>query len=159
MPRNDQVVLGAGVLALIASFFPFYGLSVSAGGLGSYSASINAWHSYGTVGVLLVIIATLVAAAQVFSASSLPEVPVSLNFVVAGAAALGTLLIILRAFTYKTVSGVGGSVGLKWGAYVLMVICVIQVAFAVMRLRESGDAMPWENRGGATTPPPPPPSA
>src|SRR5213595_2306436 len=110
LPRNDQGVLAAGVLALIASFFPFYGVSVNAAGF-SGSSSISTWHSYATLGILLVLAATVLAAVQVFAGSSLPELPVSPNFLVAGLSALGTLLIILRAFTYDTASAPGASVG------------------------------------------------
>jgi hypothetical protein len=150
--RNDQVVLGAGVLAFIASFFPFYGVTINVGGF-SGSSSIDTWHSYAILGILLVIAATLLAAAQVFASGSLPELPVSANFLVAGLSALGTLLIIVRGFTYDTASAPGGSVGLKWGFYVVMILCLVQVAFAVMRLRASGEQMPWQatSHGGSTT--------
>jgi len=151
LPRNDQAVLGLGVLAFIASFFPFYGVSVKFGGFRA-SESINTWHSYAVLGILLVLAATLLAAAQVFAASSLPSMPVSANFLVAALAAVGTLLIILRGFTYDSASGPGASVGLKWGFWVMLIVCVAQVVFAVMRLRDSGESMPWDNRGEATTP-------
>ncbi|MGN6475242.1 MAG: hypothetical protein ACTHK4_16540, partial [Mycobacteriales bacterium] len=68
MNRNDQGVLAAGVLAFIASFFPYYGASVNAGGFHG-SSSTSAWHSYATLALLLIIAATAVAALQVFSAS------------------------------------------------------------------------------------------
>lgn len=152
LPRNDQAVLGLGFLAFIASFFPFYGVSVNVAGFHG-SSSITTWHSYAVLGILLVIAATVVAAAQVFAGSSLPTLPVSWNFLVAGLSALGTLLIILRGFTYDTASAPGGSVGLKWGFYVVMILCILQVVFAVMRLRESGEAMPWANRGDTAAPP------
>src|SRR5438105_15827433 len=117
--RNDQGILGAGVLFLLLSFFvPFYGVTVSSiGGFGG-SASVTAWHSYGFLGVLLVLIAVGIVAARVFGNASLPTLPVGPNLLVAGLATLGTLLLLLRGFTYKTASGPGISVGLKWGAYV-----------------------------------------
>jgi hypothetical protein len=151
LPRNDQAVIGLGILAFIASFFPFYGVTVNVGGFKG-SSSISTWHSYAVLGILLVLAATILAAAQVFAGSSLPSMPVSANFLVAGLAALGTLLIIIRGFTYDSASAPGASVGLKWGFYVVMIVCLAQVAFAVMRLRESGEAMPWESRGSAAPP-------
>jgi hypothetical protein len=151
LPRNDQAVLGLGILAFIASFFPFYGVTVKFGGI-SGSSSITTWHSYAVLGILLVIAATVLAGVQIFAASSLPSMPASANFLVAGLSALGTLLIIIRGFTYDTASAPGASVGLKWGFYVVMILCILQVAFAVMRLRESGEAMPWADRGSAAPP-------
>jgi hypothetical protein len=156
LPRNDQLLLGAGVLAFIASFFPFYGISFDAGAFGSGSSSVTAWHSYGTLGVLLVIAAVILAAILVFSRTTLPDVPVSWNVILVGLAALGTLLIILRGFTYNTASAPGASIGLKWGAYVVMILCLAFTALAVMRLRSSGDSMPWQQ---TTAPPASPPTA
>jgi hypothetical protein len=151
LDRNDQGVLGAGVLAFIASFFPYYGATY----LG-HSASTSAWHGWNVFALLLILLATLVAAAQIFAPESVPQTPVSLNFIVAALSALGTLILIIRSFTLDSGNLGGFSYGLKWGAYVLMILCVIQVVFAVMRLRASGEAMPWENRGAASPPPAPP---
>jgi fucose 4-O-acetylase-like acetyltransferase len=156
LPRNDQGVLVAGVLAFIASFFPYYGASEHFLGQ-TASASTSAWHGWNVVALLLILLATLAAAVQVFAASSAPNMPVSLTFVVAAASAIGTVILIIRSFTLSHGSVAGFSYGLKWGAYVLMILCIAQVAFAVMRLRASGEAMPWENRGAA--PPATPPAA
>jgi hypothetical protein len=151
LPRNDQAVLGLGVLAFIASFFPFYGVTINVEGFKA-SSSITTWHSYALLGILLVLGATVLAAVQVFAASSLPSMPLSANFLVAGLSALGTLLIVVRGLTYDRVSTPGGSVGLRWGFYIVMIVCIAQVVFAVLRLRASGEAMPWE--GGGTAAPP-----
>lgn len=140
--RNDQGILAAGVLAFIASFFPYYGASVSAGGFHG-SASTSAWHSYATLALLLVIAATVVAAVQVFARESLPQANVSWNFIVLALSALGTLLLVIRSFTLDHGSVGGFSYGLKWGAYVLMILCLVQTAFAFLRMRASGDPMPW----------------
>ena len=144
--RNDQGILAAGVLAFIASFFPYYGASVSAGGFHG-SASTSAWHSYATLALLLVIAATVVAAIQVFARESLPQANVSWNFIVLALSGLGTLLLIIRSFTLDHGSVGGFSYGLKWGAYVLMILCLVQTAFAFLRMRASGDAMPWAQGG------------
>jgi hypothetical protein len=126
-------------------------VSVKFGGI-SGSSSITTWHSYAVLGILLVLAATVLAGVQVFAGSSLPSMPMSANFLVAGLSALGTLLIIIRGFTYDTASAPGASVGLKWGFYVVMIVCLAQVAFAAMRLRESGEAMPWHSHGSAAPP-------
>lgn len=151
LPRNDQGVLAAGVLVFIASFFPFYGASVHAAGIGA-STSVTSWHSYATLAVILLLAATVAAAAQLFAAESLPTLPVSWNVVVAALSALGTLLYILRAFTLDSGSALGFDYGLRWGAYVVMVLAIAQTAFAVIRLRESGETMPWQHHGPAAPP-------
>lgn len=151
LPRNDQVVLGAGVLVFIFSFLPYYGASGTVFGTHA-STSTSAWHGWNVLGLLLLLAATLIAAAQVFAASSVPESPVSLNLVVAGACALGAIIVVIRSFTLDHGSVGGFDYGLRWGAYLLMIAAVVQAAFAVLRLRASGDAMPWDNRGAPAPP-------
>jgi hypothetical protein len=157
LPRNDQGLIAAGVLAFIASFFPYYGYSVSgrSGDLLGFNASHSwtAWHSYATLALLLVIAATVIAAAQVFSGESLPQIGVSWNIVVLGVSALGTLLFIIRSFTFDSGDIGPVSYGLKWGAYVVMILCIAQAVFAYLRVRAAGEAMPWQQSGAAPHPP------
>lgn len=152
LPRNEQGVLVAGALAIIASFFPYYGASVNAAGFHG-SSSTSAWHSYATLALILIIAATAVAAVQVFSAGSLPQTAMSWNFIVLALSAAGTVLLIIRSFTLDHGSIGGLSYGLKWGAYVLMILCVAQTAFAFLRMRAAGEAMPWAHGGAAPHPP------
>ena len=159
LPRNEQWFLGAGVLVFVASFLPWYGVSYNlsfAGVKSSGSASINAWHSYATLGLLLIVAATVVAAAMAFTVDSLPELPVSWNVVVTGLSVVGALLVVVRSLDLPSVSGPGASVGLRWGGWILLIACIAHAVLAVTRLRASGDAMPWAERGG---PAPHPPSA
>src|SRR5690242_1151784 len=97
--------------------------------------------------------ATSVAAVQVFSGSSLPQVSVSWNFVVLALSGVGTVLLIVRSLTVDNGDIGGFSYGLRWGAYVLMILCVIQTAFAFLRMRASGENMPWAHGGAAGHPP------
>jgi hypothetical protein len=151
--RNDQVILGAGILFLLLSFFaPFYGVSFhGAGGLGG-SASVTAWHSYGFLAVLLIIIAVAIVAVRVLGNASLPALPIGPNLLVVVVSGLGTLLLLLRGFTYKSASGGGYSVGLKWGAWVLYVLAIAVVVGAVLNLMASGEKIAWDptamNKGG-----------
>ena len=152
LPRNDQGVLAAGVLAFIASFLPYFGASVDAFGV-HRSSSTSAWHSYATLALFLIVAATVVAAVQVFSPDSLPQASMSWNFVVLALSALGTVLLIIRSFTLDHGDLGGISYGLRWGAYVLMILCVVQTVFAFLRMRAAGDPMPWAQGGAASKPP------
>jgi hypothetical protein len=164
--RNDQGILGAGILFLLLSFFvPFYGISYNGPGFGG-SASVTAWHSYGFLGVLLIIIAVGIVAARVFGNASLPSLPLGPNLLVVVLSGLGTLLLLLRGFTYKTASGGGYSVGLKWGAWVIFVLAIAVVVFAFLNFRASGEKAAWDatamNKApaaGSTPPAPYPPQA
>jgi hypothetical protein len=151
--RNDQVILGAGILFLLLSFFaPFYGASYKAGAFGG-STSVTAWHSYGFLAVLLIIAAVAIVAARVFGNASLPKLPIGPNVLVTGLAGLGTLLLLLRGFTYKSGNYGPVSVGIKWGAWVLYILAIAVVVGAVLNLRASGEKIAWDptamNKGGA----------
>ncbi len=154
--RNDKGLIGAGIVVFIASFLPYWGISA-----GPYSASTNAWTGYATFGLLLLFIAAGIAAARVFGGANLPKLPVGANLVVAALAALGTLLVILRGFTYPHASFAGASEGVKWGGYILMIAAVVETVFAVMNFRTSGEKLAWDatamNKpapaGGAPVPP------
>jgi hypothetical protein len=117
------------------------------------SSSTSAWHSYATLALLLVVAATVVAAVQVFARESLPQTNISWNFVVLALSGLGTVLLVIRSFTFDSGDIGPLSYGLRWGAYVLMILCVVQTAFAFLRMRASGDAMPWAHGGVAPHPP------
>jgi hypothetical protein len=147
---NDLGVMGAGAAALVFSFLPYWGFSYGKG-LGGISGSITAWHSFALLGLLLVFAAAGVVAARVFGGVTLPELPVGWHVVVAAAAALGAILLILRAFTYTHVSFAGGSVGVKWGGYLLFLAAIAEAAFAVMALRESGEPIAFDR--GTQSPP------
>jgi hypothetical protein len=163
--RNDQGILGAGILFLLLSFFiPFYGVSYSGRGLGAFgNYSVTAWHSYGWLGVLLIVIAVAVVALRVFGNGSLPKLPVGPNLLVLGLSTLGTLLLLLRGFTYKTASGGGISIGLKWGAYVIFILAIAVVVFAFLNFKASGEKLAWDQTAmgsgtAAAAPPVAPPS-
>ena|SRR5437763_2738502 len=155
LPRSDQYYLASGVLVFIASFLPWYGVSYSfkfAGVNSSGSASINAWHSYATLGLLLMLAATVVTAVMLLSSASLPTLPVSWNFVATTASMVGALLVLIRSLNLPSASGPGGSVGLRWGGWLLLVFSVANALLALWRLRDSGEAMPWAQH---TAPQPP----
>jgi len=146
LPRNEQLFLGGTLLSLICTFLPFDGISV----LGS-SASENAWHGIGILASLLVLAVFLVALAGTFAKSSIPELPVSLNLIGAGGMALAVLFFLIRWLTLGNVLGV--KIHLHWGGYVTLIVTIATTVVAVMRMREAGEAMPWENSGSSTPPP------
>src|SRR4029453_17707341 len=91
--KFEQGALIAGALAIILSFFEDY-VTVDAG---TVSVGTNAWDSYATLGVLLVIVATVIVVVKAFYADSLPDgVPWGLAAFVT--AALGPFVIILCGF-------------------------------------------------------------
>jgi hypothetical protein len=155
--NNDLGVMAAGAAALVFSFLPFWGYKVNVKGFGGGSASITAWHSWGTLGILLLIIAAGIVAARVFGGVTLPEAPIGWHVIVAALAVLGALLVILRGLTYGDggVGSLGGSIsaGVRWGGYLLFIAAIVESVFAVMAVRESGESVSFD-RGTPDAPPP-----
>ena len=149
--RNDLGVMIAGVVVLIASFFPFVGIKI-----GPFEGHDNAWRSYAVLGLLLLFAAAIVIAIKTFA--TMPTIPIGLHVLAAGLAAVGTLLLILNAFT---ASEAGVDLDPRWGAYVLFIAGIAETVFALLGMRESGEKVPWQQSGGPTSTPPPaaPPTA
>jgi hypothetical protein len=165
--RNDQIIMGAGALTLILSFFPgWYTVSVSSG-LFKVSKSYNAWQGIGILGILLLIAAAGIVAARVLGGVQLPTMPLGWNVIVAGAAALGTVLMILEWLIMDPTNGFSGhgvSQGLGWAGYVLLLIALAETFFAYKNMQASGEKMSWDatamNKApaaGSTPPAPYPP--
>lgn len=155
--RNDQGALIAGGLAILLSFFGSY-VTVSYDGpgsvaLGGVSAGTNAWTSYATLGVLLIVASTAVVAIKAFARENLPD-GVPWNLVAAATAGLGTLLLILRALFPGSADVAGISVGPGWSGYLLWIAAIALTVFTVLSFRDSGEKMPEMNKGGDTPPPP-----
>ena len=140
--KFEQGALIAGGLSIILSFFGAY-VRVSGGGVSQNVSS--AWDSYGTLGILLVIAATVIIAIKAFASENLPDgVPWSL--VALATAGLGTLLLILRAFTYSDGGFSGVDVGPGWSGWALFITTIALTAFTFLLFKESGEKMPDLNK-------------
>lgn len=160
--KFEQGALIAGGLSLILSFISKYvTVSYKGGDIPGLSGAVggtSAWDSYATLGVLLVIAATAVVAVKAFAKDKLPD-GVPWNLVAFAAAALGTLLILLRAFTYPDGGISQVSVGPGWSGWALFVTTIALSVFTFLGFKESGEKIPEVNKGGTTPPPPAPPAA
>src|SRR5207248_874897 len=75
---------------------------------------------------------------------SIPDLPVGPAVVVAGAAALGLLLVIIRWITLPRVNGgAAGHIGAKYGIWIAIIAGVVELVAAVAEFRASGEALPW----------------
>jgi hypothetical protein len=164
---TDWGVMGCAAALFIFSLFDSYVTASfegdeELGGLDT-SVGVSAWNSYAVLGLLLLFAVGAFAAARVFANVSLPTIPVGWNLVAAGVAALGTLLLVLRAFTYDD----GGAfaqvdVGPGWSGWLVMLLAIAETVFAVLAFRESGETVPWQQRQQrppASQPPAGPPPA
>lgn len=157
----DRVIAGGAAVAFIASFMPWYGVSV-----GPFSASVNGWSAGFTAwaGAMLLTLAGVLLVIQ-RSGGTLPSFQVGPSVLVAGIAALGLLFVIIRWTTLPRyhLSELSYNAGARYGLYIALVAGIAEVAAAVMAMRASGEKMPWAQAATATAPPaappPPPPAA
>jgi hypothetical protein len=126
------------------------------GGAFDASYGISAWNSYAVLGVLLLLAVGVFAAVRVFGNVTLPTIPVGWNLVAAGVAGLGTLLLVLRAFTYDEGGFSQVDIGPGWSGWVVMLLAVGVTVFSVLAFRESGETAPWQQRQSEPPASPPP---
>jgi hypothetical protein len=142
--------LGASVAAIIASFFPWYGASVS-GSFGHFSATVDAWHGYSSVALLVVLVVIALAATSIGLGRSEPGVAVGLTVAAAILSVVALAIEVGRITTLNTAApSFGGfTIGFRWGAWVLVaamsvaVITSVVAAIAPPRTPPPRPAPPW----------------
>ena len=131
--KFEQGALVAAGLSIILSFFENY---VTAD-LGPITLGASAWNSWGTLGMLLILVATAIVAGKAFANESLPD-EVPWNLVALAAAGLGTVILILRAITVD----VGGP---GWSGWLLFITTIALTIFTFLSFKESGEKRPaWD---------------
>ena len=142
--KFEQGALVAGAVSIILSFFSAYVRVSFDGGEAipgvNFSSGTNAWTSYATLGMLLVVVATAIVAVKAFAKESLPA-GVPWNLAALGAAAVGTLMIIIRGLTVGG-GGSGVNVGPGWSGWLLFLSTLALTAFTALSFRESGEKIP-----------------
>ena len=122
----DVAAVALGFIAFIAAFFPYVGFSGKIGGF-AFSVSINAWHSYAMVGLFLLVGGGVAVAIGIATATANPPAKAVLDLVAACMAALGTLLIVLRALSYSQLT-------IDWGGWALIVAGAAETLCALASL-------------------------
>jgi hypothetical protein len=153
----DRVIAGGAAVAFIASFLPWYGVSV-----GPFSASVSGWSAGFTAwaGALLLTLAGVLLVLR-RSGATFPSLQVGPSVLVAGIAALGLLLVIIRWVSLPRyhISDLSYDAGARYGLYIALIAGIAEVTAAVMQMRASGEEMPWAQAQQSTATPEPPPEA
>lgn len=137
LSTNQRGALIAGAMAAVVSFFPGY-IEVTFDGNG-FDASYNAWSGSSTIGMVLLLGGTALIGIEALSGGTLPNV-VPWHLIAVIAAAVGTFLIILRAFTAGS-SAPGANVGPGWAGLLLFVAAISLTVFSVLSFFDSEDAL------------------
>jgi hypothetical protein len=143
LSKLDWIIVGAAAVALISLFLPWYGASS-----GSFSTSVSGWStSYGWLGGLLIVAAGAFLAAQ-RSGLNVSWSPLTPAVTVLGAAAIGSLIAIIRWASLPSGHfGVAGVTVYSYGPRVGIILTIIagiaEVVSAVYLFRTSGEKLPW----------------
>ncbi len=148
MSPQDWMVVGGGIAAFLFSLLPFVGVS-----FGPFSGSVNAWHSYALLGILLLFATATLWALRLLEAVKLPDLPLPWARVFAIATAVGTLLVLLRGLTFSanavsSMRNVGVSAGLRVGGVLLIVAGAVMTVGAVWAERTGPKGASPTNRAG-----------
>jgi len=126
--------IGAGALAFIASFFPWYSVSFDSGGLGlDLSSSATAWDFALSLFAVLMLVAAGVLVLLPHLGTQIPN----LALIWLALAGVATLFIVLRWLTFDSVEGLGGSAGASFGLFVGLVAAVVSGVAAFLTYRAS----------------------
>lgn len=136
--RHDAVAFGCGLLVFIASFLPWYQVSLGGGPAESgVTGTYNAWHGLAGVGLILLLFSLVVAAAEPFAGDAFPPLPIRL--LAAALACAGAALVVVRSLKLPNVDVPGAEVSLRWGGWVLIVLVILQAMISILRVVHAGD--------------------
>ncbi|HVU73002.1 MAG TPA: hypothetical protein VHE83_08570 [Mycobacteriales bacterium] len=149
LKTSDQAIAGSAVLLFIFLFFTWWKFDA-----GFVTATKSGWSfSLSLFGGLLCIIAGAIAALPAFGVAFPAGFKLGRNLSILAASALGTLLIVLR-FLIKPDSGVSQAdkyIKRGVGMWLGLICVIVQIVFAVIAFRDSGEKVP-DFRGGDASP-------
>jgi hypothetical protein len=167
LSMGEKIAGGSAVLLFIFMFFDWFKVEVSSGdGLFSVSAGGNAWESFSTIDiVLLIAVIVAVGVAVLRMTDAVFEPPFSLNAAVAILGGIAVLLVLYRIIDPPLDTDIPGvDISRAIGVY-LGLLASAGIAYGGYRaMQEEGTSFGeigegFSNRGTAGTPPQQPPSA
>ncbi|MDQ4009335.1 MAG: hypothetical protein M3228_01210 [Actinomycetota bacterium] len=145
----DWAVVGAGLLAYISSFLPWYQAQVSILGI-QRSVIANAWNA--GIGAWLPVLLLVVAGAVVLASAMGVRLLTSKPLIMIGLSALAVVTILLRWVTFPDVGGGQGeldnvnveglldvSSGAGVGLYIGLIAATVAVVASLLTSRAAGD--------------------
>jgi hypothetical protein len=139
----DRVIVGAATVAFITLFLPWYDVTIGRDGEISISGSGG---FAGSAGAALLTAAGVLVLFRRTGGSQLSGANAGPSAVVAGLAALGLLLVIVRWATLpgpQSGSVFSYSVGPSYGLYLALGAGIVETVAALLALRTAGEQRPW----------------
>ncbi|CRK58650.1 hypothetical protein [Alloactinosynnema sp. L-07] len=138
--------IGAGALALIISFFPFYSVSYDGPtlGLGSLGGSVSAWsYGFGTLFPILLLIAAAVVVLLPHLGTQVPN----RTLIWLGLAGLAVVILLIQWISFPSgsssvVGDVGISAGAGFGFYIGLLAAIASTVAAFLTFQASKKAVP-----------------
>lgn len=148
----DWVVVGAGLVAYIASFLPWYRADVSILGI-ERSATANAWNA--GIGAWLPVLLLVVAGVVVLVSTTGVRLPTSKSLITLGLSALAVIAILLRWMTFPDSAGqsrldmdnveveglLAVSSGAGVGLYIGLIAAIAAVVASFLTSRAAGSTL------------------
>jgi hypothetical protein len=128
--------IGAGALAFIVSFFPWYSVDFDTAGLPGLDldTSFSAWDSgFAAWFSMLLLVAAGVLVILPHFGTQVPNLPM----LWLGLSALSLVFVILRWLTFDSASGFGGSAGPGFGLFIGLVLALASGAAGFLTFRAS----------------------
>ncbi|ONH26031.1 hypothetical protein BL253_25780 [Pseudofrankia asymbiotica] len=164
MKGTDLGIIGLGILGLIFSFLPWFGVRYSGynayGQSQTWRSNLNAWQSgaLAWVPIVLMLVAAALAAAYLLSRgkmSGLGSIPLSTAIATASIVAL--VLIIVRWISLPRVHGSylgypGISSGARYGLILGLITSILMTLLALRRVKASGETGRGRMAGGERGP-------
>ena len=145
-------VIGAAVLTLIASFFPFW--SVSYTGISLTSVGLNGWSLWWWIPVLLAVAVGVVYALQLFGVIKPGQVKGEwLVYAAAGSFVL-MIVVLIQTFIYaggysSELGDIGIKFGPSFGVWFALITTLALTYFTALAAQNSGSKLPFKVPGPA----------
>lgn len=126
---SDWIVIGAGLVLLIFSFFGWISSSFSGYGM-SISETAGAWHEYWWLATVLGVAVSVIVALRTMMGQAVTQVKPLFLMIGAGVGFVITLISLIEIFSKTSgLDGDGGSIGPGFGIWVCLIVSAVQTYF------------------------------
>jgi len=144
-PLDVAAVIVGGVFFVLSFVLPYWGAT------GLITGTVNAWHDWDFLAMVLLLAATVLLAVRVFAAENLPDVSFGYRWLAAGIGAVGFVIFLIRTLTLPSANDqLGDSIGVRWGGWVDVILYAAFVVLTVLAAREAEGNSPWPTRPAST---------